>query len=462
MSKHSDRLREKMASAIAKQKALVDKAEAENRDMTEAENAEFDAATAEHDTAEKAYDKAVKLEEAEARNKAREKAAKTDVTGNVAAITTPAAPGGAALMFGQKELTGLERAGVAVWAAAKAKHYPQKTPHEHLADAGFQVIADECKAMGEFLKTKSWLTTGSTTGGNVITTPLSSEFIAWLGNASAFLAGGPQQIDLSYGTLDIAGGNARTSGSYTAEGASIPYTEATTRKVSLAAKHLRAATAMGNHALEVSPLAVASLVGEELASSMVISMDAAGLRGDGSSPNPAGLLTLINAAHKFAAVNSTTPTVAQIEADVRKALYLIAATNIPAVRRRWVFNNRTFFYLQYLRDGNGNKYYPGLEDANPTWLGRIPVIVSEQIPSNLGVGTNESEIYLVDFAHVLMGVTRALTLKASTEASYKNSGGTLVSAFDLDETVIRATASHDFDMKYDKAGVVLTAVKWGA
>lgn len=460
MSKHSDKLREKMGSLIGRQKALIEKADAESRDMTEAENTEFDSVQKEYDTTKVAYARAVALEAAEAEHKAALKASTSDATGLIEKAT--GASGGSPFMNGQRELTGFEKAGVAVWGAAKAKHYPNKTPHEHIADAGFQKVADECREAGDFIKGKSWLTTGGSTGGNVITTPLSTEFIAWLGNASAFMAGQPQQIDLSYGTLDMAGGNARTSGSYTAEGASIPYTEATTRKVSLAAKHLRAATAMGNHALEVSPLAVASLVGEELASSMTLSMDAAGLRGDGSPPNPAGLKTLINAAHKYDAVNATAPTVAQVEADVRKALTLLSATNIPAIRRRWIMCTRTREYLAFLRDGNGNFVYPGLNEANPTWIRGTPVIVSEQVPSTLGAGTNESEIYLVDFAHVLLGITRSLTLKASTEASYKNGGGTLVSAFDLDETVIRATASHDFDMKHDKAGVMLTAVKWGA
>lgn len=461
--KLSDKLRAKMQTAIDRQKALVTTAEAESREMTADETAAFDAETKAYDEAKASLERVEAMEAREATAKAAEKRSSKDATGIISAVTEKDGRSDKShpFAFGQKELTGIERVGVAVWGAAKAHHYPSKSPIEHLEAEGFQKIADECKAADAFIRSKSWLTTGANTGQNTITTPLSPEWIEWLGNASAFMAGNPMQVDLSYGSLEMAGGAARTTGSYTVEGASIPYTEATSRKISLAAKHLRAVTAVGNHAIETSPLAIASLVGDELAGSMVLSMDAAGLRGDGTGANPAGLLTLINAANKFAAVNATAPTIAQVEADGRKALFLLAATNIPKRRRRWLMSNRTKYYLQFLRDGNGNLVYPGLSSDNPTWLENIPVTVSEQIPTNLGVGTNESEIYLVDFGHVLLGITRALTLRASTEASYKNAGGTLVSAFDLDETAIRATASHDFDMRHDKAGVVMTAVKWG-
>lgn len=463
--KLSDKIRLKMQTALDKQKAILAAAEKDdNRALTDAETVEFDAETKAYESAEVELKRVEAMEAREADMKAREKAAKTDSTGRIDRVTQPSpAPGGAPFMFGQRELDGIERVGVAVWAAAKAKEYPSKTPFEWLDDAGLKTVADECRATRDWMRTnKAWLTTGATTGQNVIETPLSNDFIAWLGNSSAFLAGQPVPVDLSYGSLDISGGNGRSSGSYTAEGADIPYTEATTRKINLSAKHLRALTAIGNHAIEVSPLAIASLVGQELALSVTLSMDSAGLRGDGLSNNPAGLLSLINAAHKFAAANATAPTLAQVDADAKSALSKLATSNIPKVRRRWMMAARVKYYLQFLRDGNGNYVFPGLHGDNPTWVENIPVIVSEQIPTNLGAGTNESEIYLVDFGHVLMGTTRALTLKASTEASYKNSGGTLVSSFSLDETVIRATGSHDFDVRYDKCGVVLTAVKWGA
>lgn len=452
-------------AALEKQNGLLAKADAEKRDLTAEETAEFDALTKSIDdeTARAARlkvqaDRATALDAIEV--PAEKSADRDDVTGNLDPLTKgkarsqiPAEPA--------RKLTGVERVGIAVWAAARNKHYPTRTPIQHLADFGLQKIADEF-AEHKAIVSKSILSTTVGGGDNVIDTPLSTDFIEFLGNESAFLRGNPVRVDLSMGSLKIPGGNGRTAGSYTAEGASLPYSQATTRAVDMSAKHLKAATAIGNYLIEISPLNVASIFGDELASSMAIGMDAAGLRGDGTGQNPAGILTLVNAAHKFAATaTSTTPTAVQIDADARIMLAKRRATNISRRRPAWIMSNRVFTYLQFMQTANGTWQYPGLQNSNPTWHDNTPVIVSEQVPSTLGVGTNESELYLSDFGHILMGEARSLRLNASTEASYKNAGGTLVSAFDLDETVIRAMMAHDFDMRHDKSCVVLTTVKWG-
>jgi HK97 family phage major capsid protein len=189
-------------------------------------------------------------------------------------------------------------------------------------------------------------------------------------------------------------------------------------------------------------------------------MDSAALRGDGSGANPTGLLSLTNAANKFAALGALAPTLAQLDTGKRTAQLRLAQANIPVRRRRWLMSNRVFMFLKDVRDSNGNKAYPSLENATPTWDG-IPVLTSEQVPSNLGGTTDESEIYLVDFGHFLVGIARALVLNSSTEASY-NDGVGVRSAFQRDQTVIRALASHDFDVRYDKASAVITGVRWGA
>jgi HK97 family phage major capsid protein len=463
-----DKLKAKMQTALDRQKALIKAAEEANRELNAEETTEFEQLGLDFETAEKSLSQLEKTEAAETRMKARHVADKKDVTGNIERATEGGTPsnGGEQLtpagFYGQRKLTAHERVGVVAWATAKNKHYPMQTPEQHLEEAGFQQIADECKAFKDFTR-KTFLTTGASAGANTIVTPLSSEFIEFLQNESIFMRGSPVQVDLSYGKLDIAAGNAKTTAGYAAEGAATNATEATTRKVALSAKHLTAITAIGNYNIEVSPLAVAAILGDELAMTMTLAMDAAGLRGDGTGDNPAGILSLVHASHKTAATaTSTTATYTQIDVDAKNMLTKAAASKVPIRRRRWLMCNRTFLYLSFLRDGNGNFVYPGLQLDTPVWHGRIPVLVSEQIPSNLGVGTNETELYLVDFGHVLMGIARSLTLKTSTEASYKNSGGTLVSAFAQDETVIRAMASHDFDLRHDKSCVVINEVKWGA
>lgn len=450
-------LRAKANKAHERMEALAALAQTEARDLTAEEQTEFDAA---RNTVDKCATDIAALEK---------------TAGNVATIakagaTASATPAVIAAVTGRatvpaepaRKMSIQERLGVAAWAVAKQKHYNSKTALQHLEEAGYQALADESRATTAYLNQTKALTSITVGGGdNVIDTPLSTEFIETLRNESAFLNGGPLEVDMSMGSLKISGGNVGATGTYTAEGSDAGYTQMSTRAVNMQAKHLSAVTAIGNYLIDVSPLAVASIVGDDLQMGLTLAIDSAGLRGDGTGNNPAGILSLVNASHKFAATaTSTTPTFAQVDADLRAMLTKARASNIPVRRRAWRMSSRVFTYLQFMRDANGNYYFPGLQLDNPTLL-NYPVGMSEQIPSNLGVGTNESEIYLIDFGHVLMGITRALRLKASQEASYKNAGGTLVSAFSLDETVIRGTASHDFDMRHDKAAVVLHTVKWG-
>jgi HK97 family phage major capsid protein len=119
---------------------------------------------------------------------------------------------------------------------------------------------------------------------------------------------------------------------------------------------------------------------------------------------------------------------------------------------------RVMTYLRDLRDANGNLVYPGLSLPNPTWKSH-PVEMTNNVPINLGSGS-DSELYLVDFTFAVVADSYNVRIDASETASYKT-GGNLVSAFSRNQTVIRATAGHDFGMTRDEAIAVLTGVSWG-
>lgn len=475
---HIKALKAKAETALAKQRAILDAAKADKeRDLTADEQSAFDAAGAEAEKALAEAERVQKLADIEARAKAIKIAdpvkaddptpdiikqvAKPEKTGSPA--TVPATPA-------DKRKAAMEIVGCAAWAAARNKHYPSRTPIEHLELAGLGQIADLCKAERVRRNTeraKAWLggdVTRSITslsgggGDNTIDTPLMTEFIEFLYAASAFMAGGPRPVDLSYGSLDIPGGNASATAAYGAEATDIGYTAMTTRKVSLSAKHLRAITAVTNYLLEISPLSMAAIIGEDLAQAMAVARDAAGLRADGSGSNPTGIRSLTHASNIGAAAAATAPTLAQVDTELKTAILAIENANIPVLRQAWVMAPRIKEHLAFMRDGNGNYAFPQLQTASPTLRGRR-VISSTQVPINLGAGTNESELYLIDFGHVLFGEAKGIQLTASTEGSYLDT--TLKSAFSRDETIIRATESHDFDMRHTKAAAIRTAVQWG-
>ena len=120
---------------------------------------------------------------------------------------------------------------------------------------------------------------------------------------------------------------------------------------------------------------------------------------------------------------------------------------------------RLIRWLQSLRDGNGNKAYPEIEQG---MLKGYKYGLSNQIPVNLGVDGDETEIYFVNFADVMIGEDMDLVIDFSKEATYKDAGGEVVSSFQRDQTLVRVIAKHDIGPRHVESIVVGTACDWGA
>ena len=112
-----------------------------------------------------------------------------------------------------------------------------------------------------------------------------------------------------------------------------------------------------------------------------------------------------------------------------------------------------------LVDGNGNKAFPEMEKGE---LMGYPIRATTNIPVNLGAGVNESEIYFGDWADFYIGEDGTMEFAVSTEATWVDDEGYTRSAFQENQTLIRAVLRHDFAPRHVENVAVLTAVKWGA
>ncbi|HAW61041.1 MAG TPA: phage major capsid protein, partial [Pseudomonas sp.] len=106
-----------------------------------------------------------------------------------------------------------------------------------------------------------------------------------------------------------------------------------------------------------------------------------------------------------------------------------------------------------------NKAYPEIDAG---LLKGYKWALTTQIPTNLGAGGNESEIYFVNFADCYIGEVEQLAIAISTEASYKDGEGNVVSAFQRDQTLIRVISKHDFGPRHIESIAIGTGVTWGA
>ena len=457
----SDRLKtleKKFALADEAYQKLLDTLIGKDSQPTEAEAQEVARLEAETKRLSEAYlaEKAAEERRQEIARSAAAAAApaQKDVTGTIANVQKSSIIRAEVV---QKKLTATQKFSVFLKGIVSQYHdVERRSAWEHIKSFGYEQLGDEWQSnLQAENKTLSTLSSGA--GGYAVPTVLSNEFIDWLYPQSVFLAGNPTMVDLSAGNLNITGGNASSTASYRAENANIAYSDASFRQVALVAKNLAAITAMTNELIGRSPMAIDTFVQSDLRRAFLTTMDLALQRGDGTSNTPTGIRNAVSSTYRIAAVNNTAPSPEDVEDELRRILLLVMNSNMGLERPAWQMAPRTFLFLESLRNIDGSKAFP--EVANKMLKG-FPIIMSTQIPINLGGGTDESEISFTNFGHVLFGDTKAMTLAVSREATYDVSG-TLNSAFSKNQTVIRLIGAHDVDCRYDPACTTLTAVRWG-
>jgi hypothetical protein len=94
-----------------------------------------------------------------------------------------------------------------------------------------------------------------------------------------------------------------------------------------------------------------------------------------------------------------------------------------------------------------------------------PFAVSANVPTNLTATplggsqiTTASEIYFADFGYVVIGEFPVI-IDASGQGTYTD-GGSTISAFSQDTTIIRVVLQSDIGMRRAEAAAVLTAVAY--
>ncbi|MFO6447857.1 phage major capsid protein [Erythrobacter sp. NE805] len=385
-------------------------------------------------------------ESIERHQKAIEAAARLQEPATPAAPSTPATP--AAKAPAQVAEKGL-RFGAAMRAVAAAGGDRQRAV----------AIAESWGHSGLFAQ-QSGLT--GPAGGFLIPEDVSGELIELLRPASVVLSLGPVILPLPNGNLTMNRINVGTTASYVGELQNIVATGVQFGQTKLSAKKLAALVPISNDLLASASTQADAVVRDDLVMSMATRMDLAFIRGSGTQFSPLGMRNILTgtsfATSNVIAANGTV-NLANVTNDLGKLELALLNANIAMTRPGWIMSPRTMMFLWNLRDGNGNYAFPEMQNGQ---LRNKPYRVTTQIPENLGGGTNESELYLADFANVLVGEQSGVELAISTEAAYVDASGNQQAAFSRDETVVRAIAKHDFGLRHLATLAILTGVTWGA
>lgn len=292
-------------------------------------------------------------------------------------------------------------------------------------------------------------------GGFLIRENYSTDVIDLLRGASVVRRMNPVFVPMDTGTITMPALATGSSATYIGENTNITNTEPTFGQVQMVWKKLAALVPVSNDLMRFNTINADSIVRDDLVSAISLRSDKAFIRDDGTVNAPKGLRYQAVSGNIFSA--NATVNLANVTSDLSKMLLKLMEADVRMLRPGWLMAPRTFVYLATVRDSNGNFAYRDEMNAGRLW--GYPFGVTTQIPVNLGGGTDESELYLADFADVMIGEASTLVLDASTEAAYHN-GSSVVAAFSLDQTVIRAIVHHDLGVRHRESIAVLTAVKW--
>lgn len=250
---------------------------------------------------------------------------------------------------------------------------------------------------------------------------------------------------------------------YIGEGNDIATSEPRFGALGFKEREIASLVPLSNKLIRLASVGIDTYVRDMMVQGFAQAEDAAFLRGTGVGAGPKGLRYLIPTANIIAASGGNAPTVAQIDSDARKMVLALSGAEIPMLSPYWLMHDRVFLFLQDLRDGNGNKVYPGLDAPNPIWR-TYPVKRFNRIPVNLDAGGGNldgTEIYFGDFSFSMVADSYSIRIDANEAASYKV-GNEVVSAYSRNQTLIRGLAGHDYGVSRKAAFAMLNTCRWGA
>ena len=232
--------------------------------------------------------------------------------------------------------------------------------------------------------------------------------------------------------------------SYVGEGSDAKATESKFDDVKLAAKTMIALVPMSNQLIGRAGFNVEQMVLADVLSAIAVREDKAFLRDDGSNNTPKGFkATALDNSRNVdwsGAVNLN-----EVDKYLDSLILKLMESNSLMIACGWAMSPRTWMYLYGLRDGNGNKVYPEMAKG---MLKGYPIEHTNAIPSNLGAGSNETEIYFADFNDVVIGEDGNMTIDYSREATYIDANGNQVSAFARNQSLIRVVTEHDIGFRH--------------
>lgn len=301
------------------------------------------------------------------------------------------------------------------------------------------------------------ISTSQSSGGALIPQNLHNEVIELLRARSVVRKLGARSIPLPNGNLGMPRMAGGATAYYTGENENIKSSEAKFGDIKLSAKKLTALVPISNQLIGYAGFDVEQLILGDILATIAVREDKAFLRDDGSDNTPKGLRSTAYDNQRTVEWTGSAVDLKAIDTYLDSLILKLMESNSLMIKCGWAISPRTYMKLFGLRDGNGNKVYPEMSQG---LLKGYPIEHTTTIPSNLGAGANESEIYFADFNDVVIGENSDMKVDFSNEATYYDTNGELVSAFVRDQSLIRVITQHDIGFRHPEGLCVGCNIPW--
>jgi len=300
------------------------------------------------------------------------------------------------------------------------------------------------------------ITTAAGTGGALIPETMASDVIELLRPKTIVRALGAQVVPLVNGNLTMPRLTGGATSAYKDETQAQNAEGGTTDDVKLSAKTQLTIVPISNELIGYTGYNTEQIFLNDMIMAIANRQDKAFLRDDGTNSTPIGFRVTASANGRSVAWAGTVD-LATIDAYLDTLILGLMNSDSNMIACGWGMSPRSYMKLQGLRDGNGNKVYPEMAQG---LLKGYQVRHTTNIPVNLGVGTNETEIYFADFNDVVIGETGEMSIDFSREATYNDSTGTLVSAYSKNQSVLRVVTGNDIGFRHLEGLQLGTAITW--
>ena len=302
------------------------------------------------------------------------------------------------------------------------------------------------KALHSVLNAKKELNAGvPSEGGFTVPLAFSGEYIDALVANTLIDKLNIRKVPLVHGNLSIPRMDATSAVSWVGEATTNGTTQPVFGEVNMRAKKLCAKTAISNTLLNESGVNLEGWIAEDLMRKARVALDDAMLNGTGTQYQPLGLANTAGvqtAGSSSTAFGLTTP---------NDLIALLEQANVKLENVHWLFNPIGESWIRNKAFTSGPFAWSD-EMARTGKLRGYDFHSSSTIKYDYNSGSPFADFWVGDFAEMMFGVSRDLSIEISKEGTF-TAGGQIISAFDRDLTLVRLITECDFACRQSKAFV---------